>query len=756
MGEHPDAESSSLAGGQGAIIRGEAAQPGAVLGPHPMARGERQVVVVRAFLPAAREAQIRLAPAQGLAAPSVPADVPMDLLHPAGLYAAFLPADLTAGDQPVRASSYTIAWRDDAGQLHVEHDPYAFPAQINDVDLYLFGEGTHQRPWEMLGAHPREVEGVRGVHFAVWAPNARAVALIGDHNGWDSRRHPMNARGGPGVWELFIPGLGPGALYKFAIRTADGQEVHKSDPYAVAAELRPATASIVADLSGYGWGDAEWMATRAARQAGDRPVSVYEVHLGSWRRSPEGGDRMLTYRELADQLVSYAVDMGYTHLELLPITEHPFDQSFGYQTTGYYAPTSRFGSPHDFMYFVDRCHQAGLGVLLDWVPSHFAREGHGLGIFDGAHLYEHADPRQGESAWGSYVFNLARHEVRAFLVGSALFWCDLYHLDGFRVDAVASMLYLDFGREPGGWAPNQYGGRENLEAIEFLRAFNTVLHEVHPGVLTCAEESTAWPGITHQVAEGGLGFDIKWNMGWMNDMLDYVERDPIYRSHHQNGLTFSFHYAFSEHYILPLSHDEVIHLKKALLAKMPGDTWQRLANLRLLYGYMYAHPGKKLLFMGGEFGQWNEWAYHRSLDWHLLQYDDHRQLQAYVRAVNGLYSGQPSLHEGDFSPAGFRWIDGGDAAHSVVAFLRYAAAPDDMTAVVANFTPLVRHRYRVGVPRPGRYVEVFNSDATEFGGSGVVNTQPLLAEETPSTGHPYSLTLTLPPLAILYLRPTAG
>ena len=466
---------------------------------------------------------------------------------------------------------------------------------------------------------------------------------------------------------------------------------------------------------------------------------------------------MLTYRELADQLIPYVARMGYTHIELLPITEHPFDQSWGYQTTGYYAPTSRFGPPQDFMHFVDRCHQAGLGVLLDWVPAHFAMEGHGLGVFDGTHLFEHADARQGQHIpWGTYVFNYGRNEVRNFLIGSALYWIEVHHIDGLRVDAVAAMLYLDYGRPPGTWVPNQYGGRENLAAIDFLQKMNTILHEHHPGVLTCAEESTTWPHVTRPASEGGLGFDMKWNMGWMHDVLAYIEHEPIHRRYHQGTLTFSFHYAFSEHYLLPLSHDEVVHLKKSLLSKMPGDTWQQFANLRLLLGYMGVHPGKKLLFMGGEFGQWTEWAYHRSLDWHVLQQEHHQRLQDWVRAVNMFYAAEAALYELDFSEKGFAWIDGSDELHSVVAFLRYARDRRNFLVVVANFTPAVRHEYRIGVPVQGNYVEVLNSDATAFGGSGVLNSAPLQASDIPSTGHPHSIMLTLPPLAIVILRLTRG
>jgi 1,4-alpha-glucan branching enzyme len=631
------------------------------------------------------------------------------------------------------------------------------PSYFSEDDLYLFAEGTWLRAYEKMGAHPRVVDGVRGTNVAVWAPEAESVSVLGDFNDWQAGRTPLAPRGTGGVWEAFVPELHTGDLYKYGIRSRyHGYYTEKADPYGFYAEVRPGTASIVYDLGGYTWGDAAWLERRAGTDWFAQPISVYEVHAGSWRRGPD--NHFLTYRELAHELVDYTKAHGFTHVELLPITEHPFDISFGYQTTGYFAPTSRFGTPHDFMYFVDYCHQHGIGVVMDWVPSHFAMEGHGLGYFDGTHCYEHADPRKGmHLGWGTFIFNYGRHEVLTFLLSSAYYWLREYHVDGFRLDAVASMLYLDYGREEAAWLPNRYGGRENLEAVDFLRRFNDMVHQHHPGALTCAEESTTWPGVTRPTEHGGLGFDLKWNMGWMHDTLQYVTRDPLYRKYHHNEITFSFTYAFSERYILPLSHDEVIHLKRSLIGKMPGDTWQRFATLRALFAFMFAHPGKKLLFMGGEFAQWHEWDYARSLDWHLLDGEAgllHRQVQEFVTRLNRIYAAEPALHEYDSLPEGFAWIDGSDAENSVVAVLRRAARPEDAIAVVANWTPVPRERYPIGVPAAGRWVELLSSDATEHGGSGMGNPSGVVAEPTPLDGYDYSLTLTLPPLAVLWLKPS--
>jgi 1,4-alpha-glucan branching enzyme len=595
---------------------------------------------------------------------------------------------------------------------------------------------------------------VRGVAFAVWAPNAHTVSVVGGFNQWDASRHPMRPRGASGIWELFLPGLQQGEVYKFEIRSrVAGYHVLKADPYAFAAELRPQTASIVWDLSKYLWEDSEWMKARARRHALSAPMAIYEVHLGSWRRVPAEGDRVLTYRELADQLVPHARQAGFTHLELLPVSEHPYDGSWGYQTTGYFAATSRFGTPDDFRYFVDRAHQAGLGVILDWVPAHFPKDEHGLAYFDGTHLYEHADPRQGEQReWGTLVFNYGRNEVRAFLLSNALFWLEQYHIDGLRVDAVASMLYLDYSRKEGEWLPNAFGGRENLEAVDFIKRFNEVVHQEFPDVLTFAEESTAWPMVSRPTYLGGLGFDIKWNMGWMHDMLEYMQLDPIYRRHHHNNLTFSLLYAFSENFVLPFSHDEVVYGKRSMLNKMPGDYGQRFANLRALYAYMYAHPGKKLMFMSCEYGQWNEWNYQTGLEWNLLDFPAHQQLLFYVSDLNRLYLSQPALHEVDFSWEGFDWIDFRDVDKSIVAFVRRSKTPGDEIIVAANFTPIVRDGYRLGVPQPGFYQELMNSDSALYGGGNVGNAGGLPSEPIPWQNQPHSVLITLPPLGVLFLK----
>ncbi len=623
------------------------------------------------------------------------------------------------------------------------------PSLLSEEDLWWFGEGTHSRLYAKLGAHPAYHKGQPGTYFAVWAPEAVAVSVLGDFNGWQPGRHPLHPRGSSGVWEGFVPGVGPGALYKYHIVSRHGPQLEKADPWAFYAEVPPRSASVVWDLS-YVWNDEKWMRERAAHNALEAPIAIYEVHLGSWRRGDNG--RWLTYRELAPLLVDYVTSLGFTHVEFLPVMEHPFYGSWGYQITGYFAPTARYGTPQDFMYLIDALHQAGIGVILDWVPSHFATDGHGLGLFDGSHLYEHADPRQGyHPDWGSFVFNYGRHEVRAFLLSSALFWLDKYHADGLRVDAVASMLYLDYSRRDGEWIPNPYGGRENLEAIRFLRQLNEEVYRCFPDVQTIAEESTAWPMVSRPTSAGGLGFGLKWDMGWMHDTLQYMALDPIHRQYHHNRLTFRLLYAFHENFVLPLSHDEVVHGKGSLLSKMPGDEWQKLANLRLLYGYMYGMSGKKLLFMGGELAQWREWDHESSLDWHLLDYASHRGVQRWVRDLNRVYRAEPALHELDCDPQGFQWVEPNDAQSSVLAFLRWGRK--DCVLVVCNFTPVVRHGYRVGVPRPGFWKELLNSDAHEYGGSGVGNLGGVEAQPLPAHGFPYSLPLTLPPLGVLFLKP---
>jgi 1,4-alpha-glucan branching enzyme len=626
---------------------------------------------------------------------------------------------------------------------------------LTDYDLYLFGEGTHVRAYEKLGAHPGEVDGRHGVHFAVWAPNAESVSVIGDYNGWDPSSHPMQPQAQAGLWESFIPDIGTGALYKYHIASrVNGYQVDKADPYGYAAEVRPQTASRVWDLAGYSWGDREWMATRKRHNSLDSPVSIYEVHLASWRRVPEERNRWLTYREMAVQLADYIHDAGFTHVEFLPITEHPFDGSWGYQTIGYYAPTSRFGTPADFMFLVDYLHQRGIGVILDWVPAHFPKDAAGLGYFDGTHLYEHADPRQGEQPdWNTFVFNYGRREVQSFLIGNSLFWFDKYHVDGLRVDAVASMLYLDYARKEGQWIPNSYGGKENLEGLAFLRRVNEQVYGAYPDVLMIAEESTAWPMVSRPVHLGGLGFGLKWNMGWMHDVLDYMSKDPVFRIYNHNNITFSLLYAFSENFVLPFSHDEGVYGKGSMIGKMPGDEWQKFANLRLLYGYMFGHPGKKLLFMGGEFGQWSEWNHDSSLDWHLLQYPFHAGLRRWIRDLNTLYRGRPPLFELDLDSSGFEWVDCSDSQRSVVCFLRNGKNPGDQMLFACNFTPVPRHNYRVGVPLNCHWQEMLNSDAPLYGGSGQGNEGGVSATPLPAHGRPYSVSLTLPPLGIVVFQP---
>ncbi len=714
-----------------AIVEGYHGDPFAFLGPHVVEGG----VIVRAFLPFAKSVAVVTAVKQV---------EQMERLHDAGFFAAFFSDWQTA-------VSYQFHIVTHAGDAIMADDPYAFSSLLTEFDEYLMAEGTHLHIYEQLGAHIREVNGRTGVLFAVWAPGALRVSVIGRFNQWDGRIHPMRFHQGSGIWEIFIPGLGEGELYKYEIKTRyQGYVVAKSDPVGFFSEMRPKTASIVWDINKYNWSDNDWLAQRAQRNGLNAPISVYEVHLGSWRL--KNGWEWLTYSELAEQLIPYVKEMGYTHIELLPIAEHPFDGSWGYQVTGYFAPTSRFGTPDEFMAFVDACHQAGIGVILDWVPAHFPTDQHGLSFFDGTHLYEHEDPRQGAHPdWGTLIFNYGRYEVRQFLISNALFWLDKYHIDGLRVDAVASMLYLDFSRQEGEWLPNRYGGRENLEAIEFIRAFNNRVHDVFPDVLTIAEESTSWGGVTRPTAENGLGFDLKWNMGWMHDTLKYISNEPIHRAYHQGELTFSLLYAFSEKFLLPFSHDEVVHLKKSMLDKMPGDLWQKFANLRLLYGYQWAHPGKKLLFMGGEFGQWREWSEARSLDWDLLDGDEkHRGLQQFMRDLNRLYQNSPPLYERDHSWEGFTWLDFRNAQQSILAFARHAANGDNIL-VVCNFTPVVRHGYRIGAPKAGVYTELLNSDAAIYGGSGVVNEQPIYSIPTPWQDQPHSIQLTLPPLGIIFL-----
>ena len=654
------------------------------------------------------------------------------------------------GDGSDLPPHYRLEWETGAGDKGDGLDPYSFEPRLSDFDLQLFASGRHWHVYRILGAHKDERDGVAGVRFATWAPNAERVSVVGDFNQWDGRRHPMYAHGSSGVWELFIPELEPGALYKFELRNRQTGSVSvRTDPYGRLFEHRPHTAGIVCGPTAHRWHDQAWLDRRKAWDWQHSPLSVYEVHLGSWQRGPD--NEILNYRALAQRLVDYVRQLGFTHIELLPITEYPLDDSWGYQSTGYYAPTSRYGAPDDFRYFVDLCHQHEIGVILDWVPAHFPRDEHALARFDGTPLYEHADPRRGEHRdWGTYIYNFGRNEVRNFLLASANFWIDEMHVDGLRVDAVASMLYLDYSREDGDWIPNIHGGNENLEAIEFLRELNVVLHGQHPGILVIAEESTAWPQVTRPTWVGGLGFSMKWNMGWMHDTLSYLSHDPIYRHYHHEMLTFGLLYAFSENFLLPFSHDEVVHGKGSMIGKMPGDEWQRFANLRLLYTYMFTYPGTKLLFMGNEFGQWPEWSHERSLEWDVLQYPLHQGLQALVRDLNHLYCDEPALHQRPFSADGFEWIDCHDSTQSVISYRRRCTEGD--LIIVLNFTPVPRFDYRLGVEEPGLYREIFNSDSRYYAGSNLGNGEPRRSEDSPWMGRDHCISLSLPPLAGIVLR----
>ena len=715
-----------------AIVGGYHGDPFSVLGPHRVEDGW----VVRAFLPHAAEAALLLEGG---------GRVPMARLHPGGIYGAQLARD------PGRYVIEIVLYR---GGSEIIEDPYRFGLLLSDFDVWLHAEGTHYEAWRIMGAHLMEIDGVHGCRFAVWAPNAEAVCVAGSFNQWDAYRHPMRRREG-GIWEIFLPGVRQGDLYKYFVRSKIfGVSEMKCDPYAFASETPPRTASMVWKLDSYEWGDREWMERRARTNWLEQPVSCYEVHLESWMKTPEG--EPLSYRELAAHLVPYVRRLGYTHIELMPVMEHPYAGSWGYQVTGYYAPTARFGTPDDFRFFIDSCHRAGIGVIADWVPGHFPKDAHGLARFDGTACYEYEDPRLGEHReWGTLVFNYARNEVRNFLISNALFWLKEYHIDGLRVDAVASMLYRDYGRKEGEWVPNIYGGNENLEAIAFLRKFNEEAHKV-PGAVTIAEESTSFAGVSHPVYAGGLGFTFKWNMGWMHDMFAYFRTDPLFRKFRHNQITFSLIYAFTENFLLPVSHDEVVHGKASLIAKMPGDEWQRFANVRAFLGYMYGHPGKKLLFMGCELGQYEEWNWQAQLRWDLLQYDFHRSLQEYVRELNHFYVSEPTLYEVDFHWNGFEWIDFQDVDSSVISFIRRAKNGRDFTVWVCNFTPVVRHNYRIGVPEPGLYREVFNSDRKHFGGSGVVNDGELWTDRVEMHGRRQSLSLTLPPLAVAVYRRVGG
>ena len=703
-----------------------------ILGPHSVRKkGGQSRWEVRAFLPQADSAAVS-------AGGEITA---MEKQNAQGFFCVVLNGD------PQRYTLRLKLW--DGREIEIE-DPYRFPPLITDSDLYLHTEGTLHEAWKMLGAHVIETDGVRGVRFAVWAPNALNVTVAGEFNEWDIRRHPMRQRSG-GVWELFLPGLVEGTAYKYNIKSRfAGYQQLKADPYAFRCELPPKSASVVWDITKYQWNDSAWLETRAKTEWLKSPVSVYEVHLESWLRAPQG--QFLTYRDLAVKLVEYVKQMGYTHIELMPMMEYPFSGSWGYQVIGYFAPTSRFGTPDDFKYFVDSCHQAGIGVIVDWVPAHFPKDAHGLVYFDGTALYEHADPRKGEHRdWGTLIFNYGRNEVRSFLISNALFLLREYHIDGLRVDAVASMLYLDYSRKPGEWIPNQYGGNENLEAIDFLKRFNEVAHTV-PGAFTVAEESTAFPGVSKPVYLGGLGFTMKWNMGWMHDMLDYFSKDPVYRKFQHNHITFSLLYAFTENFVLPISHDEVVHGKGSLLNKMPGDEWRQFANARAFLAYMWAHPGKKLLFMGQEIGQREEWNYNAGVRWELLEFDLHRQLQSLMRELNRLYRATPALYQIDFNYRGFEWVDFHDWENSVIAFLRRGEDPKEFVLVCCNFTPVPRQAYEFGVPEEGFYEEILNTDSEMFGGSNIGNGGLVSSRAIPKHDRPYSIAVALPPLAVVAFR----
>jgi 1,4-alpha-glucan branching enzyme len=720
-----------------AISNGEHGDPFSVLGLHSVTAEGNEKLVVRCFRPDAKN--VFVIPDKGNSAE-------LTRLSDEGLFEYVFPRKKNRFSYKFKVYPYV-------GDAYEIEDAYRFGTQISDFDLQLWGEGNHHHAYRWMGAHTKTVDGVEGTHFVVTAPSASRVSVIGSFNNWDGRMHGMRKYYEQGIWEIFIPHVAEGDLYKFEVKShSDHSLVKKADPYGRFGEMRPGTASIVWN-SVYEWSDLEWMEERSGRVHHEEPLTIYEVHPGSWKRKPGQNPGFLSYRELADDLVPYVKEMGFTHIELMPVAEHPYDPSWGYQITGYFAPTSRFGNPDDLRYFIDKCHQENIGVIVDWVPAHFTKDEHGLRRFDGSALYEHDDPRQGEHRdWGTCIFNFGRVEVKNFLLSNAIYWLEEFHIDGLRVDAVASMLYLDYSREEGEWIPNQYGGRENIEAIHFLRRFNEVTHGYFPGVLTFAEESTSWGGVSQPTSSGGLGFDFKWNMGWMNDTLSYFEKDPIFRKYHQDQLTFSLIYAFSEQFVLPLSHDEVVHMKKSLLSKMPGDDWQKFANLRLLYAYMFGHPGKKLLFMSNEFAQWEEWTEAQSIDWHLLQWQPHQGIQNLVKDLNRIYKNEPALYEIDTRWEGFEWIDMSDADNSLLSFIRRGKKPENTLVFILNFTPIFHDVYRFGVPFNGEYQAIFNSDSSHYGGS---NKGPVKVSAVKGEWHnqPYHINVSVPPLGAVILKP---
>jgi 1,4-alpha-glucan branching enzyme len=716
------------------LVSGNFDAPHQVLGPHCSSREDQ--VLVRSLLPAVGKVW--------LVDPTEQVSIPMIRVHDSGLFQAACHPSIFK----TVSGQYKFRYTQGDSTMTV-HDPYAFAPFLTDMDLHLFNEGSHEQIYEKLGAHVRTVNDITGVNFAVWAPNAKSISVVGNFNGWNRLQHPMQKRDSSGIWELFIPNLECGEIYKFSVKDANDNVVDKADPFGAYSELPPRTASVVANLNSYEWSDADWMKKRAVKNGLDQPMSMYELHLGSWKHDSDKPNGWMNYREIAHQVVQYCEELGFTHIELMPVSEHPYTGSWGYQTVGYFAATSRYGTPEDFMYFVDYCHQHDIGIVIDWVPAHFPKDAHGLAKFDGTALFEHSDPRQGEHPdWDTLIFNYERNEVRNFLMSNAMFWLDKYHIDGLRVDAVASMLYLDYSRKEGQWIPNKYGGRENLGAIDFLKTMNDRVHSQFDGVLTIAEESTAWGGVSRPTESGGLGFSLKWNMGWMNDTLRYIGKDPIHRQYHHDELTFSLIYAFTENFLLPFSHDEIVHGKGSLLDQMPGDEWQKFANLRLLYSYMWTHPGKNLLFMGCEFGQWNEWDCNSSLQWDLTQWEPHSGLQKLVADLNKVYKSQPALYEVDFEHQGFEWIDSMSREKSVLGYIRRAKDPNDFVVVCANFTPTLHTGYRMGVPEAGHYREIFNSDSSFYGGTNQGNGGGIHSADIEAQGREHSIEVTLPPLGI--------